>query len=351
VPAAVTRALADPPCNYHRQEGFRALRAGIERDVFELLGVREPARYHAAVFTSTGTGANEAALLALAGLGPGLIAANGFFAARLADQASRNGIAHRVLESPPDRPLDPADVDRALAASPALRWLYVVSHETRAGLKNPLMELGQVAHRRGVAVAADVVSSAFAYPIEIEGSALDLAVTSSSKAIGAVPGLGIVLVRAAFLGRLRAARRSGHYLDLVAECDKQRDESQPRFAQPVALYAALAAACAHLRAIGVEAHMARMQRQMNLIIAHLDALGVPAALPPAHRSGVAVNFRLPASLRYPEFARRMQEEGYYLLYGPPGDDGQFQVSTIGDLDDGHVAGLLGALRRVLTESP
>jgi len=349
VPPAVTRALVDPPCNYHRQDAFRALRADIERDVVELLGIRDGAAYHATVLATTGTGANEACLLALAGLGPGLIAANGFFAARLAEQAARNGIAHRLIEGPADRPLDPADVDRALAAAPDVRWLYVVSHETRAGLKNPLTELGAVARRRGVAVAADVVSSAFAYPIDIEGAGLDLAVTSSSKAIGAVPGLGMVLVRAAFLDRLRAARGAGYYLDLVAECDKQRNESQPRFAQPVALYAALAAACAHLRAIGIDAHMARMQRQMQAIVAHLDALGIPATLPAAYRSGVAVNFRLPAWLRYPEFARRMQQEGYYLLYGPPGDDGQFQVSTIGDLDDGHVAGLQAALRRVLTE--
>ena len=348
VPPAVTRALADPSCNYHRQEGFRALRGAIERDVIRLLGIRDPAAYHAAVMTTTGTGANEACLLALAGLGPGLIAANGFFAARLVEQAARNGIAHRVLERPADRPLDPGDIDGALAASPELRWLYVVSHETRAGLKNPLTEIGAAARRRGVAVAADVVSSAFAYPIDVEAAGLDLAVTSSSKAIGAVPGLGIVLVRAAFLERLRASRGAGYYLDLVAECDKQRRESQPRFAQPVALYAALAAACAHLRAIGVDAHMARMQRQMRVIVAHLDALGVQATLPAASRSNVAVNFRLPADLRYPEFAQRMQQEGYYLLYGPPGDDGQFQVSTMGDLDDDHVAGLLGALRRVLT---
>jgi HAD superfamily hydrolase (TIGR01509 family) len=351
VPAAVTSALADPPCNYHRQEGFRALRAGIERDVIELVGVRDPSAYHATVMTTTGTGANEACLLALAGLGPGLIAGNGFFAARLVEQAARNGIAHRVLERPVDRPLDPAEVEHALTAAPELRWLYVVSHETRAGLKNPLTELGAVARRRGVALAADVVSSAFAYPIDIEAAGVDLAVTSSSKAIGAVPGLGIVLVRAAFLERLRGARGSGYYLDLVAECDKQRREGQPRFAQPVALYAALAAACAHLRAIGVDAHMARMQRQMQLIIAHLDALGVPATLPALYRSNVAVNFRLPAWLRYPDFAQRMQQEGYYLLYGPPGDDTQFQVSTIGDLDDGQVAGLLGALRRVLTAKP
>jgi beta-phosphoglucomutase len=348
VPPAVTRALVDPPCNYHRQDAFRALRADIERDVVGLLGIRDPAAYHATVMTTTGTGANEACLLALAGLGPGLIAANGFFAARLAEQAAQSGITHRVVEGPADRPLDPADIERALAAAPELRWLYVVSHETRAGLKNPLTEIGAVARRRGVAIAADVVSSAFAYPIDIEAAGLDLAVTSSSKAIGAVPGLGIVLVRAAFLERLHAARGAGYYLDLVAECDKQRRESQPRFAQPVALYAALAAACAHLRAIGIDAHMARMQRQMQSIVGHLDALGIPATLPAAYRSGVAVNFRLPASLRYPAFARRMQDEGYYLLYGPPGDDGQFQVSTIGDLDDDHVRGLMEALRRVLT---
>jgi HAD superfamily hydrolase (TIGR01509 family) len=347
VPPAVTRALADPPCNYHRQEAFSALRADIERDVVALLGIRDPAAYQAAVFTSTGTGANEACLLALAGLGPGLIASNGFFAARLIEQAARNGIAHRVLEGPADRPLDAADVARVLEGAPELRWLYVVSHETRAGLKNPLGDIGAVARRRGVAFAADVVSSAFAYPIDVEGAGLDLAVTSSSKAIGAAPGLGIVLVRAPFLERLRAGRGAGYYFDLVAECDKQRRESQPRFAQPVALYAALGAACAHLRSIGVAAHMARIQRQMEAIVAHLDALGISPTLPAAYRSGVAVNFRLPAWLRYPEFARRMQQEGYYLLYGPPGDDGQFQVSTIGDLDDGHVRGLQGALRRVL----
>src|SRR4029077_16718359 len=114
----------------------------------------------------------------------------------------------------------PGEIDDALAGAPEVRWLYVVSHETRVGLANPLGEIGAVARRRGVAVAADVVSSAFAYPIDIEGAGLDLAVTSSSKAIGAVPGLGIVLVRAAFVERLRMARGAGYYLDLVAECDK-----------------------------------------------------------------------------------------------------------------------------------
>src|SRR4029078_4480881 len=107
VPPAVTRALADPPCNYHRQEAFRDLRAGIDRALAGLLGIGDAAAYHAAVMTTTGTGANEACLLALAGTGPGLIASNGFFAARLAEQAARNGIAQRLIAGPADRPPAP----------------------------------------------------------------------------------------------------------------------------------------------------------------------------------------------------------------------------------------------------
>ena len=177
VPPAVTRALADPPCNYHRQEAFSALRADIERDLVGLLGIRDPAAYHATVLTATGTGANEACLLALAGTGPGLIAANGFFAARLVEQAARNGIAHRVLEAPPDRPLDPAD-DRSRAGGRRPSCAGCTSSATRRApaSRTRSTEIGAVARRRGVAVAADVVSSAFAYPIDVEAAGLDLAV-------------------------------------------------------------------------------------------------------------------------------------------------------------------------------
>ncbi len=352
IPSVVAAAMADPPCNYHRQAGFRAMFAEIQSTMGELLGLRNPADYFAAIVTATGTGANEGCLQALGGLGTGLILRNGFFGARLVDQAVQNGLAHLVLDGSPEQPLDAAKVADFLDAHPEIKWCFFVSHETRMGLVNPMVEIGRACKTRGVAVGADIISSAFAYPVDIEAAELDLAVTSSAKAVMAAPGLGIVFVRLAALPALKAAQsgprgQRSYYLDIIAECERQRAENQPRFAQPVALYAALHAACRHLREIGIANHMARIQRQMDTVAAHLATYGCTPLLPREHLSWIAVNFSLPAGISYSELAPRLQAEGYFVLYGVPGNERHFQVSTIGDLTDDDVAGLLRALDSVL----
>lgn len=355
IPPVVAAAMADPPCNYHRQAGFRAMFAEIQTTLAELLGLRNPADYFAAIVTATGTGANEGCLQALAGLGTGLILRNGFFGARLVDQAVQNGLAHHVFDADPEKPIDPAAVTSFIDAHPDIKWCFFVSHETRMGLVNPMVEIGRACKSRGVAVGADIISSAFAYPVDIEAAELDLAVTSSAKAVMAAPGLGIVFVKLASLPMLKAAQSSSgfrggqrsYYLDVIAECERQRAENQPRFAQPVALYAALHAAVRHMKEIGIANHMARIQRQMDRVAAHLAQYGCLPLLPREHLSWIAVNFSLPAGIKYSELAPRLQAEGFFVLYGVPGNESHFQVSTIGDLTDDDVNGLLRALDRVL----
>lgn len=347
IPRVVADALTNPPCNYHRQDGFRSMFTETQGLLKSLAGIRKPDGYFATITTSTGTGAVEGVLGAFAALGKGLLVRNGFFAARWVDMCVQNGFAHAVVDFPEDQPIDPAAVDAVLAKDPSLKWVFFVSHETRAGLKNPMVELGQVVKKRGLLVGADIVSSAYAYPIDVEAAGLDLAVTSSAKAIMGVPGLGITFVKLASLPALAAGHRPSYYADIVAETKKQQAEQQPRFAQPVALHAALNAACVHLDRVGIAIHHARIRRQMDAIAAHLATLGIQPMLDPAHRSWITVNFRLPPSIDYPTFARRAQEEGYYLLYGIPGDSTHFQVSTIGDLEDSHVAGLNAAFTRIL----
>jgi aspartate aminotransferase-like enzyme len=114
----------------------------------------------------------------------------------------------------------------------------------------------------------------------------------------------------------------------------------------VALHAALRAACLTLTERGIDAHMARIQRQMQRLIDHLAALGVEPLLDGRFRSNIAVNFRLPVGLLYSDFSRRMEEQGYFCLYGIPGDQSHFQLSTIGDLSDDHIRGAEAALARV-----
>lgn len=347
IPPIVADYLANPPCNYHRQDAFRSMFADTERDVKKLVGIKHGDDWFATIQTSTGTGANEAVMLAFEGLGKGLVINNGFFGARAVDQARQNTIAHTVLELPSDRPIDPDAVDRALAADAAIKWVFFVSHETRTGLRNPFEEIGRRAKARGLYVGADVISSAFSYPIDLEAAQVDLATGSSAKAIMAAPGLGIVFTRKASAPALKkAGKPRTYYLDVVSEYEKQSAEMQPRFAQPVALHAALRAACIHLEKVGIANHMARIQRQMATLTEHLAGIGLHPLMEASYRSNIAVNFSLPSGLTYGQFAKRMEEQGYFCLYGIPGDQSHFQLSTIGDLSDDHIRGACAALSRV-----
>ena len=93
--------------------------------------------------------------------------------------------------------------------------------------------------------------------------------------------------------------------------------------------------------------LVRIQAKVPLLTTHLAAYGCAPLLPRDRLSWIAVNFNLPAGISYSDFAPRMQAEGYFLLYGVPGNESHFQVSTIGDLSDDDVAGLLRAFDRVL----
>lgn len=347
IPTLVADYLANPPCNYHRQDAFRAMFTETERDLKRLVGIKRPDDYFATLQTTTGTGANEGCMLAFEPLGKGLIVTNGFFGSRAVDQAKQNTIAASVLALPDDRPIDPDAVATALDADPAIKWVFFVSHETRTGLRNPFEAIGQACKARDKMVAADIISSAFAYPIDIEASQVDLATASSAKAIMAAPGIAMVFTRKASVPVLRqAGKPRGYYFDLVAEYEKQSAEAQPRFAQPVALHAALRAACIHLDKVGIDQHMARIQRQMKTLIDHLGGMGLRPLMDERYRSNIAVNFSLPAGLTYGQFAKRMEEQGYFCLYGIPGDQSHFQLSTIGDLTDDHIRGVSAALSRV-----
>lgn len=351
IPPLVAEYLHSPPCNYHRQDAFSRMFADTERDLKKLIGIKNPDQYFATIMTATGTGANEACMLAMQPLGKGLLASNGYFGDRAVSQAKQNGFDVTVITSAHDRPLDPQAFAAALDADPSIKWVWFVSHETRAGLRNPFEEIGRVCKQRGKFIAADGISSAYAYPIDIEASGIDLVTASSAKAIMAAPGLGIVFTKKDSVAALEAAgggkKPHGYYLDVIAEYKKQSAELQPRFAQPVVLHAALRAACMHLQEKGgIEVHMARIQRQMADLITHLAGLGIKPLLDEQFRSNIAVNFSLPVGLPYSAFAKTMEERGFFCLYGIPGDQSHFQLSTIGYLSDSDIEAAKTALSEV-----
>ena len=349
IPALIHEYLVNPPCNYHRQEGFGMMFDENQRDLKQLLGIKDPNAFFVTTLLASGTGTNESAMRAMSVLGKGLILRNGFFGQRLVDQCSRTGIEHDVYDAPFDRPFEIAALNDFLASNAGnYKWAYFISHETRATLKNPLEAIGRTLKAHGLVVGADCVSSAFAYKLDIEDAQLDFMVCTTSKALMAVPGLGFVLCRHTVMAALKAAGKAdAYYLDLVGEYEKQKKERAPRFGQPVELHAAVRAACLHLLQVGIENHHRRIQSQMHELIGHLQTLGVTALLEDKYRANVVVNFLLPSGLEYAEFQTLMAREGFYVLYGLIEDPSMFQLCTMGDLTDLDVFGLKAAFNKVL----
>jgi len=345
IPESVWAALGNPPCIYHREPIFQAIFDAVREETKALLELSSD--YRTGIFAGTGTAANEVCLHALSSLGKGLLLVNGYFGQRLYTQASAANLDFKVLNLPFDRPIDSAVVESSLQLGD-YKWVYYVVHETRMGIFNGVVELPQLAKKYGAWIGADIVSVAWA--VNANYANLDVMAASSSKGIMACPGLALVFASRSFLEVSGQFRSASYYLDLWDEVNAQDKNGMCRFAQPVALYSALEAACTYLNSTGIVFHQQRIPRQLADIQTFLRIrAGILPQLDPKFGAGVVQNFILPEKLSYSEFRQRMIHHGYYVTYGMPGDERAFQVCTIGAITDEEVEGFNRAIHSVLLE--
>jgi cysteine desulfurase len=159
------------------------------------------------VFTSGGTEANNLALLRPFLARDGSPAGGLLVTSRLehpsvtavAELLERRGVRVAWLPTPPSGRIDPADVDRALAAGetmPKLVALSAANHET--GVVQPIDEVGEVARRWGADLHVDAVQAAGRLPPDAWRGADSIAVAAHKmrgpKGIGALvvrPGIAV----------------------------------------------------------------------------------------------------------------------------------------------------------------
>src|SRR5262245_19266419 len=146
--AAVKRAMLRDVGSRDRE--FVGLVAEVRRRLLAVAGVSQEQGYEAVPLQGGGTFAVEAVLTCAAPRhGKWLVVSNGAYGERMARIARTHGIAHTVLRCPEDARPEPGQIDRALAADPAVTGVAVVHCETTTGLLNPVEEIGRVAKRHG----------------------------------------------------------------------------------------------------------------------------------------------------------------------------------------------------------
>ncbi len=212
-PHPVAFATSAERLPYFRTGEFSDLVLGLERDYLSLM--RAPQGSRAVFLTCSGTGAMESSIAAL--FGPTdrvLVFVSGAFGQRIVEICQSRAIPHDVIHIPAGRSVSAADLPAAKAGDYA--GVLLTSHETSTGVLHDTKLVGAFAHSIGAVMVSDGISTFLADPYPMDEFEIDVAITSSHKALGLHPGMAFVCLSPLALAKVAtgSAGPQPYYLDL-----------------------------------------------------------------------------------------------------------------------------------------
>jgi 2-aminoethylphosphonate-pyruvate transaminase len=261
-----------------RDGAFVAMNARVRRRLLEL--VHGDGSHVCVPLQGSGTFIVEAMIgTLLPPRGTLLALVNGAYGRRIVRMCEYYRRACQVEETAEDRPVDPAALERRLAADPTISHVVAVQCETTSGVLNPIEEVAAVTARAGRRLLIDAMSAFGALPLDARRTPFDAVVASSNKCLEGVPGMGFAIVRREALEEARGHAPSLS-LDLHDQWTAMEKNGQWRFTPPTHVIAALDRALdQHAAEGGVEGRGGRYRRNCALLVAGLRGLGFETLLP------------------------------------------------------------------------
>jgi 2-aminoethylphosphonate-pyruvate transaminase len=327
---------------------FNKITARIRERVLDIAHAR--GTHECVPMQGSGTFSVEAAIGTLVPRdGHVLVPSNGAYCQRLAKICRVLGRKVTTIDYTEDRQVQPADVERALAADPGITHVAVVHCETGAGVLNPLHEIALVAAKHGRGLIVDAMSSFGALEIDARKTPFDAVIAASGKCLEGVPGMGFVVVRRATLERCEGNSHS-LAMDLYDQWVYMEKTTQWRFTPPTHVVAALDEAIAqYLEEGGLAARGARYARNCRALVDGLAALGLRSFLAPAIQAPIIVTFHAPDDPAYDfkAFYQQVKQRGYILYPGKLTQVETFRVGCMGHFGEAGIPGAVAAIGETL----
>jgi alanine-glyoxylate transaminase/serine-glyoxylate transaminase/serine-pyruvate transaminase len=348
----VLRVMARPQIGHMDPEVAQAFGRVLERarEVF-LAPTAQPF-----VIAGSGTLAMEVAVANLIDAGDRAVVYNtGYFGDRMGTILERLGARVEHLRAPLGEVPAPDALERALAAGPTK--LVAVTHvDTSTGVRAPVEAVARRGRARDALVVVDGVCSVGGEELRHDAWGVDVSLTASQKALGAPPGLALVMASARALAARRAKKVpvASLYLDMlewlpIMEAYERR---APQYfaTPPVNLLLALDVSLGQIVAEGMEPRVARHARLATAFRAACRALGL--AMLPA-RDEIAASTL--SAFYYPSgtdaaLVGRVRGEGIAIAGGlhPDAKAKYFRVGHMGAMKSSDLLAVVGGLERALS---
>ncbi len=287
----VLRAMATPPVGHMDPQFFAIM------DETQSLLRRLFQTENRLTFTLPGTGSAgmEAALLNCLEAGDAaLICVAGYFAERMVEIASRATSDVRRVDAPWGQAIRPEQVEDALRTRPA-KVVAIVHGETSTGVRQPLDDIAEVAHRYGALLLVDTVASLGGVDLPFDRTGIDIGYTGSQKCLSVPPGLAPITIgpRAEQALLARRSKVQTWYLDLTLIQKYWATDRVYHHTGPTNMQYAMLEALRMVAEEGLSARFERHAAAARLLWDGLEALGLKLFVPAGDRLATLTTVHVP----------------------------------------------------------
>jgi aspartate aminotransferase-like enzyme len=346
VPPQVLAALAEPVL-HHRAPDFKEVYGRV------LGRLQEVHRTQADVllFTCSGTGAFESAIVNLCSPGERVLAVSaGSFGERWASMARTFGCEVEELKYAWGETPTADDLQRKLTEIDPVSLVFLVHSETSTGVVADIHALAAVAKDAGALVVVDGVSSLGAVPLEMDDWNLDVVISGSQKALMTPPGLATAAVSEGAWEQVARSTLPSFYFDWD-RTRKAQQKLDSAFTPAVSLIVALDVALGLVLADGLDAAFERHARLGRACRAGIKAMGLELFSPDEDRSAVVTAARMPEGMDSGDLTLALRDRHGVTIAGGQGElkGAIFRIGHIGWYDEFDIATALSAVELVLGE--
>lgn len=224
------------PLVYHRENAFSELYNAVMENLKTILSAHECDIF---IFTSSGTGAMEAACCNLLSHGDRpIVAISGKFGERWLELCNTYGLDPITIRADYGKSIEPHQIEEALGNAPKSTVILTTLTETSTGALNDIKKFGEISKKYDAYLVVDGVAGLGADCCPQDEWHIDGLVGASQKALMAPPGISFVSLSKRALERTNASDLPKYYFN-IKTYEKFRSKNQTPFTPAITILCGL----------------------------------------------------------------------------------------------------------------
>lgn len=267
----------------------------------------------------------------------------GAFSERWAQISQANAKDIDIIEVPWGQAHTPEMVAEALKKQ-KYDAVCMVHNETSTGVTNPVKAISDIVRQYDdTFLYVDTVSGIYGTEFRMDEWGVDIALTSSQKALALPPGLAFAAVSDRVLARAKDIKYRGYYFDFI-EIEKMGVKNNTPSTPPISLMYALEAQLNDIVAEGMENRWQRHAQMREMTANWITGNGFGFFAPEGYRSNTVTCIDNTRNMDVDAMAKFMSERGFSMDKGYGKAKGKtFRIGHMGDMQTSLLEEILALL--------